>query len=61
MNALGSYRPTHTYAGKEDEKGEEDIENELREPVEVIVSTTKQFNTQYNISTANIRRIRTEL
>ena len=51
----------HTHAEKEDEKGEEDIENELRGPVEVIVSTTKQFNTQYNISTANIRRIRTEL
>ena len=47
---------THTQKKKEDEKGEK-IENELRGPVEVIVST-KQFNTQYNISTANIRRIK---
>ena len=48
---------THTQKKKEDEKGEK-IENELREPVEVIVSTTKRFNTQYNISTANIRKIK---
>ena len=49
---------THTQKKKEEEKGEEKIENELREPVEVLVSTIKQFNTKYNISTANIRRIK---
>ena len=57
VDAFCSYQPTHTHAEKEDEKGEK-IENELRGPVEVIVSTTKQFNTQHNISTANIRRIK---